>query len=403
MPNLQQRSHEMFRYLWKKRVFGIRRPRKPTQSPTEAAVLLSYFVASLIYKVFISIAILLFVAQQLFFIGMLMAVGGIIGLVLTPIAKFLNYLLTSPELQRQRPRAVASTLAACGMVVVLIAWPKLPDHGRARGVIEPARLTAVHAQIDGVLEEPVRPLGPVSAGRDTLASLRNDALRTRFAEAQARHREVLAIGRRVQDQEPAAAAIYHEQAKAAAEAVAEARRDLARQVIEAPGDGLWVPADLENVHGAPVSRGDRLGSVIDPDALEVHLAADQYVGPRIAAHVTAGTLIDLRPHGRPELNFHGRVRRVLRAGQDRLPSEALGVYAGGDIAVEPDEDNQSAPRATRSYFLVIVEPHEADAARFAELMRPGQRVVARFRWPDASLLEQVYLAARQTLQDQLSI
>jgi len=401
MPNLQQRSHEMFRYLWKKRVFGVRRPRKPTTSPTEAAVLLSYFVASFIYKVFISIAILLFVAGQLFFIGMLMAVGGIIGLVLAPAMRFVHYLLTSPELDRHRPRAIGSTLATAGLLIALLALPKLPDHGRALGVVEPVQTIPVYAQVEGVLDAPIRPMGPIDRRDVLLASLRNLHLGAQLEEAQARYLEVLALGRRVSDQEPAAAAVYHEQAIAAAEAVAEARRDLAQRRITASSEGLWIPAGHEDASGVPVSRGDLLGHLIDPDRLEIRVATDQYAGPRIAAHVPIGTEVELRPRGRPDMTFRGIVRRVLRAGQDQLPSESLSAHSGGDILVDASQEERD--QAAQSYFLVVIEPHADDADRFAAMMRPGQRIVARFRWPDASLIQQVYLAARQVLQERLQI
>jgi len=399
MPNLQQRSQEMFRYLWKKFIYGLKRPHQPAHSLNEAIFLLFYFVAALIYKVFITIAILIFVAQQLFFIGMVMAVAGIVAMVITPCVKFVHYLLSNAELERYR--AIVTSMIAVGLAIALISWPKIPDYGRAQGVVEATHLTPIYASVDGQVQQAVMPLGRVDGDQHVLIQMENPRLVAVHREARAHLSEVAALGRRAIDEEPAAAVIYHEQYAAAQETEEQARGDVEDLTIHAPHGGLWVPGPIEEATGFPVKKGELLGYVLNPEVLEIHLAASQYVGPRIAAHAPAGTQVELRARGRPDQTLTGVVTQIIRAGQRELPSEALGFYAGGEILTE--QNQQGGQQATQSYFRIIIEPTEEDAEQFAELMRPGQRVVARFRWPDATILQQVYLAARQMLQEQLQI
>lgn len=398
MPNLQQRSYEMFRYFWKKYLYGIARPHRPTQESREAVLLLIYCIASLIYKVFISVIILLFVAGQLFFIGMIMAIGGIIGLLLAPMIKFLHYLLTGPELERHRARAVVTTALVCAAVVGLLAIPKLPHYGHAKGVAESTLIVPVYAQADGTLTDSILPIGQVTRDQP-IAKLNNPYLMPRVAEAKAHHAEVLALSRSISDKEPAAAKIYQLRIDASAQTILDAEEDLANLDINAPSPGLWIPNTKEDASGVPITTGDLLGHVISPTELRVRLATDQYVGPKILAYTQVGSTVQLRPAGRPDLNFIGTVRRIVRTGQDQLPAESLSAIAGGDILTAPTPSG--GERAAQDYFVVIVQPAEQDAERFAGLVRPGQRITARFRWPDASLLQQVNLAARQVLQKHL--
>ena len=70
-------------------------------------------------SILIFAGIVLFVADRFLLLGLIMAVLCVTGWIVVPLAKFIYYLASSPELTRQRPRAVAVTGA---IVAVLFAF-----------------------------------------------------------------------------------------------------------------------------------------------------------------------------------------------------------------------------------------------------------------------------------------
>jgi len=104
IPNLAQRSKQYLYYLVKKYIYGARRVHTTARGAGEKFWLLTYAIASSIYRVFISIAILLFIADALFFVGAIMAAAAIVTWVFVPLGKWMKYLATSGELTRCRTR-----------------------------------------------------------------------------------------------------------------------------------------------------------------------------------------------------------------------------------------------------------------------------------------------------------
>jgi len=152
IANLAQRSREYLYYVVKRYAWGLRQARSPTHTPSERRWMVSYGVASTIYRLFVCIAILLFVADKLFIVGTILAGGAIVTWVLAPLGRLLHYLASSDELTRVRARAVGSTLAVFVLCAIGLGVVPVPHHARAKGVVEPRRLAIVHVATDGFVE-----------------------------------------------------------------------------------------------------------------------------------------------------------------------------------------------------------------------------------------------------------
>ena len=178
IPNLAQRSREHLYYFVKKYIYGVRRPRKIAHTASEARWLGVYAVASTIYRVFICVAILLFVADKAFFLGAILAALAVVTWVFVPLGKFLRYLFTSDEVARVRVRALATTGIFLAAVIIGIGAIRVPDRARAEGVIEPRRLEFVYMGADGFIDS-FQPTGTqVSPDGPTLLTAHNRQLQT---------------------------------------------------------------------------------------------------------------------------------------------------------------------------------------------------------------------------------
>jgi len=79
IPNLGQRANQYWGWLSKRILFGVKGNASPAYDKREALWLFFYGVSALIYRLFLMITIVLFVAQKYFLIGLILAVWSVIG------------------------------------------------------------------------------------------------------------------------------------------------------------------------------------------------------------------------------------------------------------------------------------------------------------------------------------
>lgn len=399
MPNLAQRSRDYLYYLVKRHLYGARQARTTAQTPGERYWLVLYGITAGIYRVFISAAVVVFVGQTLFIVGVLLAMGAIVGWVAMPMGRWARYLLTSPELERCRGRALAVTAGACAAIVTGVGLVPMPDRGRAEGVVEPAVMEVVHMPADGFVDE-LLPTGTSVTAEDMNASGRpllvahDDRLDRDVAQARA-DRQLLQARRNAALEGDVAM----EQALAAELERATARlerleRQQASLTVRPRVAGTWVAPALERVRGGFVKRGEPIGLVATLEVLRVRAVTDQSLGPRIGSETEPGATVRMRVRGDPAQGFAGVIEEVLPA-QTQLPSESLGYLGGGLIAVSTDD--QQGRRTARPFFEVRIRPEPAAGPPAATLMS-GQRVVVRFDLPPRPLAVQWWRSLQQLVQ-----
>jgi len=393
-PNLAQRSKDYLFYLVKKYAYGVRNPRDPSHSTGEWFWLVVYAVAASIYRVFISVSIILFVVDTLKYMGILLAMSGVIGWGIVPLFKWAHYLLTSPELHRVRGRAQWVTVLFFAVLIGTLGYIPAPYHVRGEGVVEPGRIEMVFAGADGFIEHVLPSATHVKAGGPELVTETNH-------ELQIKHRRLLAdrglyeaYYRQARSDEPAQAQIVQGQIQAVNEQLARVRQKLAALRVKPAFDGVWVSEKADKLAGTYAKQGEPIGVLADTHRLLIRVTTDQYVGPQVMRDSGKGSTVAMRVRGRPEVLFQGRVVKVLKAARRELPSAALGYAGGGSIAI--DTEDREGTRAQEPFFEVQIEPITEGHAPVP--LYAGQRVVARFALPDTPLLKQWWLAIRQVIQ-----
>ncbi|TVQ60256.1 MAG: hypothetical protein EA379_08590 [Phycisphaerales bacterium] len=386
-PNLAKRSQEQLYALVKRRVWGVRRAQGPAAGAREARWLIAYAITSGVYKVFVFGAIILFVSGRFFVLGVALAALALYGWLVLPGAKFINYLLTSPELERTRPRALATTLGAACALVILIGLVPAPDRPRAHGVVEPARYAEVHAPVEGFVLSRLVTGDRVSPAGDPLVELVNAEHDAELAMLLAQRREHearrrIALGRDASEAQAAA-----DRLAALDDRITLVRERIGARRIVAPFDGVWIAPDLDAGAPAFVRAGDSLGAVAGDTGRIVRVVIRQQA---TAALGRGGERVQMRVPGRAEQLLHGTVIDIAPGGRDTLPAAALGIAGGGDTLLDPAD--QTGLRARQRFFEARIEPDD-DAA-----LRLGERVVVRFEAPARPLGAQWLRLLRQTLQ-----
>ncbi len=399
IPNLGQRSRQYIYYLFKRYVWGLKRLWNPAHSLGERLWFVFYGVASVLYRIFISIRILLFLnnrlPEALFILVPILAFSAIVAWVGVPIAKFLQYLATGAELARNRFRAVTSTGLIGLALLVVLGVVRLPDYCRVEGIVEPVDLSIVHAESDGFIRSFLASQTDVSPEGPALIEAVNPALEAEKKGLEAEYRAIEIRRRQAVMTEVAAAQILEEQLAALEEKIARVDEQLSSLRLASPSVGTWVSPEIDRVKGRYVRRGEEIGVVANLGDLLVRATAGQTVAAVLIEQ--ADRTVEIRANGRPELTITGQIEKVFPGGQEQLPSQALGYAVGGSMPLDVRD-----PRGTKTaemFFEIRIRPDFGSAARW----RTGQRVIVRIPLRPKSLAAQVWHYARQLLQRRFHI
>ncbi|MHC4175355.1 MAG: hypothetical protein ACYST5_20790, partial [Planctomycetota bacterium] len=158
--------------------------------------------------------------------------------------------------------------------------------------------------------------------------------------------------------------------------------------------GTWVAPDIEHAKGTYLPRGQSIGFVASLDDVVIRAIA----GQNVAARLKVGQQVEIRVKGRPETMLTSEIERVFPAGDELLPSEALGYAAGGSIPTLLQDSRGT--RAAEKFFEVRIRPKADSSVR----LLTGQRVIARIRMlPNKPLAIQWWRSARQLFQRRFHI
>ena len=352
IPNLQQRASSQLRHLGERYLFGLTDSEGPATTRRGAVWLAVFGVTAAIYRVLVFSGVLLAISDKFLIIGMVMALVCLISWVTVPIFRFLQYLATSPRLERQRTRAVG---VSAGLILVLLLALEVipfPSHFRASGVIRAAERSQLANQTAGYLEEIlVKNSGDRVVRGQALLRLNNRELELNLEQTQARFNEVEAHLLKAMKDETADLAPLMKSREAIVERLQKLKADTENLVIRAPHDGLWFSPDIGDCIGRWVPRGSNVGLLMNPKAFEFSATVMQEDGDALFGRELRGAQVVLL--GQAATKLPVRQWRVVPGEQRFLPSAALGWKAGGDVPVEQGDTRGN--KAAEPFFEVICE------------------------------------------------
>lgn len=392
MPNLGQRSSAYLGYLIQRHAFGIREAQSPA-APGEQGWLFAYGLASFCYRIFISLTIILFVATQYFFVGVLLAIWGVAVMVLRPIAMGAWYVAATPQLAGRRVRAIATTLSMLAIAGVFLFLVPAPQWTRAEGVVWVPEQAQVRAQTACWVREVVAVPGARVGKGDPLVQCEDPELATnvRVLEAQLvelRSRDMVSFVASRLHLDIVREEILHTEAK-----LADARRRQTGLTVRSPLEGVFVMEQPRDAPGRYAKRGELLAYVLEDGPGTVRAVIEQDDVDLVRGSTRA---VAVKPADRIGETIAARIRREIPGASDRLPSAALAVPGGGRFGVDPrnisDNDAIERPKILTPVFQFDLEI--APAVRLDAL---GMRVYIRFEHEPAPIGQQAYRAARRLL------
>jgi putative peptide zinc metalloprotease protein len=385
IPNLAQRSITWVGYLIKRYVFGVKKTEQPYARPDEKFWLTIYSIAAFIYRAFIYVSIILFISGKFFIIGILLGIWAFFNMVVQPVFNRINFVVFSPALREKRVQAVVISSVAIALVAALVFLMPFPSWTRAEGVIWVPDGSLVRAGASGFIGEIRVPSGSV-VSRDQVLVQCTDPLLDAQLRVQEAHLKAL---RARYDAEfyydRVQASITKEELLAVQATLVRTRERLRELTITSPAAGTLVLPGEMDLPGRFVNQGELLAYVIQDMPPTVRTVVSQADVDLVRRH-NEGVLVRLTE----ELDrvYEAKVLREVPGAEARLPSTALGLAGGGEIAVAP-WDQQGLETIENLFHFELKLPPQVRQPRI------GGRVYVRFDHGKTPLAYQWYRSLRQ--------
>lgn len=393
IPNLATRSNRHIGYLVQRYLFGVQGLDSPVAARGEAGWFVFYAIASFFYRIFIWVIIVLLVATQFYFIGVLLAIWGGFLMFGKPLLKIIAHLFTSPVLHAQRGRALTSTLVAVTVAVALVVLVPVPRSTVVEAAVWLPERAVVHAGASGFVETVhAAPNERVVAGQ-VLMTLEDPILsaRQRVMEAEVRQLELVYAALRTQDL--VRAELTRQRREVAEAALARVSEEMDSLVIRSPANGRFVLPRAKDLQGLFIDKGSVVGYVIEPQQTRLRVALLQN---EIDAVLSLTTQAQVRIAGQlDELYPVSEVRSVPAAGYT-LPTKALSTEGGGRVLLDPREPDGAL--TLQPVFQLELTVPASDAAQFI-----GRRAWVRFDHGYEPLPARWYRGLRQVFLREFSV
>lgn len=385
IPNLRQRANTYLGHLCERYLFGRDDAPEPHATAGERGWFVSYSVSSFVYRVLVVAAILLYLTDQLFVLGVVFAMLTATTWFIVPLGKGLTYLFTSPRIRRVRGRAVAVSMAlAAGLVAMLTLLPT-PFRTRAEGIVWIPDEAFVRADVDGFVDRVVATPGSTVGPGELLVVCSDPAIETEVKVLEAQLREIKARIRQQVVDDLVKAKMLEEEQRYIEERLAHARERQSDLVIRSKAAGTFVLPKAEDLPGRFVRRGELLAHVVDLKTITVRTVVGQDDIDLIRHQTLA---VQVRLAERLAAPMPATVTRLVPSASDELPSPALGSEGGGQVPLDPRDPK--GQKAMKKMFQIDLEMPVQHG-----ILNVGGRVYVRFDHGHESLAVQWYRQGRQ--------
>lgn len=386
LPNLAQRSQAYILYLVQRYLLQIGSASSPAANSAERAWLLGYGLASWLYRLFVTLLIVFWIGAKSALLGIAAGLWIAINMVVTPLVKAFQFLLTSPRLGMRRTRAWSIAGGALAMTASLLWFVPMPLATTVDGVVWLPEQSHIRAGTDGFIDRILIRDGALVQKGDILLEMSDPALEVRRKELLA-NLAVLEVSYQdaVVTNPVRAQGVLQEKARLVGD-LNEIENRLAELIVYSPTAGKFVmPHGQDIVHNFIV-KGTVLAHVLTSDNLKVRAAVTQEDVTLVRTQ-TRGAQVTLKEHqGEPLMAV---IMHEVPAAVHELPSAAMADRAGGHFVTDPADPK--GMRTLEPIFLFDLELPETHTERV------GGRAWVRFDHGSEPLIGRIHRALQQLL------
>ncbi|NOY73056.1 MAG: hypothetical protein GXP14_11925 [Gammaproteobacteria bacterium] len=385
IPNLATRARRYLGYLSQKYIFGLTPLALPV-TPRESFWFITYGVSSFFYRTIILVIIVLFVAQKIFFAGVLIATWAVLSQLFVPLLKSMINLFSQSSIHNKRLRTFIFISIIMSSTVYLLVLLPAPLSTHSEGVVWIPEKTHLRAKTNGFVTEVhiapgtlvekgtlvISTKAPLLSGKIILLKAQLNELKTRYNAAYANNF--------VQ------AKIIEDELKSVKIALFQAEKEQATLNLYAPEKGKFVIIpDKIDIEDRYVKQGDLIAYIVPeyPDTARV-VIDQEHIG--LVREQTKQVFVKFSD--RPEKTYPSNIVRSIPAANNTLPSAALGTKGGGSIVIDPTYEG--ATTALEKFFEFDISLPKIHPAPYS-----GSRVYVSFIHEPEPLSQQWFRSIRQ--------
>lgn len=391
IPNLGQRANQYWGWLCKKYLFGVQGLSSPAYDKREAMWLCAYGIASLIYRLLLMVTIVLFVAQQYFVIGIILAIWSFVGTLIWPNIKMIKKAWQDQDIRSgtRSPKVVIPVLAI--LIAALLLLLPLPLHTSIEGVVQMKEPRRVLAEENCFIKTVHKQASVIVHKGDLLVSCNNEQLQTDLQVLQQQRAETLAQ-RQGAWNNPVQIKIYDDELSRLNSELTESEKRLQSLNLYAHADGVWSLNNTADLPGKFVKRGDLIGYVLTDNKVTV-----RGMIPESEIELVRGHVVAMHAFKATDLStaLTPTTWAVFPAATKEPVSQILTEAAGGTVVMDPSET--STPQSLQRYFIVALEFDHFPQTYVDE------RIYLQFEHPPEAIVYRIYRLVRRTFLEYFDV
>lgn len=391
IPGLGPRANKYYGYLVQKYIFKVAGLDSPVLARGESFWFLVYGAAAFVYRLFLMVAITLFVASKYFFIGILLAIWAICMQLVMPVIKWARHLAVSPVLMQKRGRAILITSTLIVSVTAVIFMIPVPLNTVTEGVVWMPEKSHVRANADGFVDSVLVGHGEhVTSGSqlvvtsDPLIKVRRKLLKAQYRELEVKHAALV-------DVDIVQADITLDEMQLMQGKIERLEEQIAELVMTSEQAGTFVMSNNDDIEGYYVKQGDPVAYVINYDEVNIRVVVPQNAIGLVRQNVEN---VEVRFTDRIKQAYNTSVSREIPAATYKLPSKALAQSGGGSIQTDPF-DTEGTKTQDQYFQFELSLPENVMASHI------GQRVFVKIEHGKEPLAKQWYRSFEELFLNEL--
>lgn len=412
VPNLRERSNRFLSHLVQEKALGIEVQPEAYMAPNRKVLFVAYAILSFLYRWFVTISILFFLASwlkpyKLETLSMLLALGALASMTVWPSYRLIKSIRQRGRLPDMKRKKVIATFVVLGAIVAAFFFLPLPT-SRVREVgmvqVSEGHREPVHVVDSGILTEILVHDGQhVEKGMD-LARFRSPQLEFERQQYEKQRDAAGDLVRAVQQRlneargDPAARVRLEAELREARAAwlqnnsLLKVKQDniAAIEVVKSPRAGTVMgapkPDELhrlwDKAEGQPVfTVGDakKLRILVPVGAMDYREMRINLDRSRAANPADPHLEVSILPFNRSDQEFTGRITRLPDTDEKNVPIQ-LTHRGGGSLATKPGGDPNVHQPLVQTY-LVAIEVEDPD-----DTLMPGTLATVKIhlKWKSAA-------------------
>ena len=380
IPGLAQRSNKYYGYLIQKYFFKVTGLESPVKAKGESLWFIVYAVAAFVYRLFLMVAITLFIAKQYFFIGVALACWALFMQLIMPVVRWGQYLFSNPVLMQRRARALSITVGFITAVTAIIFMIPVPLNTVTEGVVWMPEKSHIRANADGFVDAVLVATGKQVVAGNQLITTSDPLLKTELKLHQAKYHELKMKRASLVAEDIVKAEIAREEIILMQGKLMHLEEKISDMVMTSKVDGTFIMPNTSELEGYFVKQGDPIAYVINYDEVSLRGVVPQNAIGLVRQNVE---VVEVRFVTDIKKKYQTSILREIPAPGYKLPSKALAKKGGGSIQTDPlDKDGVTTKEQFFQFELALPED--------LKVAHVGQRVFVKFKHGNEPLALQWY-------------